>query len=166
MINKYTDEELANNVKIYQGWGETQKQLNIKTRKDLIPYYAHLVSSACYDNAERAASIHITSESFVDREERDSLEYKLKRVLTIYNRCKRKKMDFDVDAVVKEVAWAGFDDDIYREIANRVKVNGKKANIDGIHMKIHEYYRQELVNEMIKNNINPLDYGDYERFLN
>jgi hypothetical protein len=165
MISKYTDEELAHNVTIYQGYGEDQKKLNISCRKDLIPYYAYLVSSACYNNVERKAVIHITRESFVDREERDSLEFKLKNVLRIYNRCKRKKTEFDVNATVEEVAWKGFDDDIYREIANRVKEHGKKANVDGIHLKMHEYYRKELVKEMIDNGINPLDYGDYARFM-
>lgn len=165
MINKYTDEELATKVKIYQGFGETEKLLNITSRKDLIPYYAHLVSAACYDNVERTSSIHLSRDSWVDIEERESLEYKLKRVMMVYNRCKRKKIEFDVEATVEEVAWKGFDDDIYREIANRVKEHGKKANIDGIHLKMHEYYRKELVKTMIENGINPLDYGDYARFM-
>ena len=165
MISKYTDEELANNVKIYQGYGEDEKLLDIKCQKDLIPYYAHLVSSSVHCGLDRTASIHITSESFVDREERESLEFKLKRVITAYNRCKRKKIDFVIDDVVEELAWKGFDDDIYREIAARVKANGKKAGIDGIHMRMHEHYRKELVNEMTKHGLNPLDYGDYKRFM-
>ena len=165
MIHKYTDEELINNVKIYIHTKDGDKLLPITCKKDLIPYYAHIVSSACYNNAERKSVIHITSESFVDREERESLEFKMKRVLTVYNRCKRKKIDFVVDDVVEELAWKGFDDHIYREIATRVQSNGKKANLDGIHMRMHEYYRKELVKEMINNGLNPLDYGDYQRFL-
>ena len=165
MISKYTDEELAHNVTIYQGYGEDQKKLNISCRKDLIPYYAHLVSSACYDNVERKAVIHITRESFVDREERESLEFKLKDVLRIYNRCKRKKIEFDVEEVVKEIVWNGYCESQIREIANRVKENGKKAKVDGIHIDIHEHYRRELVKEMLANGVNPLDYGDYQRFL-
>lgn len=165
MIHNYSDEELANNVKIYLHTKDGDKLLPITCRKDLIPYYAHLVSSAYYNNAERKSVVHITSESWVDRRERESLEYKLKQVLTIYNRCKRKKIEFDVDATVEEVAWKGFDDDVYREIANRVKGNGKNATIDGIHMKMHEYYRKELVEEMINNGLDPIDYGDYQRLL-
>lgn len=165
MIHNYTDEELANNVKIYQGYGDKEKLLDIKCRKDLIPYYAHLISSSAQNNVDRTAHIHITSESFVDSEEHESLEFKMKRVLTVYNRCKRKKIDFVVDDVVEELAWKGFDDHIYREIATRVQSNGKKANLDGIHMRMHEYYRKELVKEMINNGLNPLDYGDYQRFL-
>lgn len=165
MIHNYTDEELANNVKIYQGYGETRKQLNIKSRKDLIPYYGHLVSSAGHDNVERTASINITEESWVDMEERQTLEYKLKDVIRIYNRCKRKKIEFDVEETVKEVVWFGYAEKQTREIAKRVKEHGKKATIDGIHLDLHEHYRKDLVKEMLDNGLNPLNYGDYERFL-
>lgn len=162
MIHKYTDEELKNNTKIYVGYNT--EPLHIENKKDLIPYYAHLIGCAFFDNKDKKSVIHLSSESSVDREERESLEFKLKRIFTIYNRCKRKKVEFDVDKVVEEVSWNGWDDDIYREIANRVKENGKKATIDGIHLKIHEYYRRELVKEMIMNGLNPAEYG-YERFL-
>ena len=165
MIHKYTDEELANNVKIYQRSAEGEKQLKITCRKDLIPYYGHIVSSACYNNAERKSIIYITAESHVDREERDMLERKLKNILTVYNRCKRKKIEFDASSAAKEFAWVGFDDDIYLELANRVKANGKKANVDGLHMKMAEHYRKNLVQVMLNNHLNPLDYGDYQRFL-
>lgn len=165
MIHKYTDEELLNNVKIYIHTKDGDKRLRITCRKDLIPYYAHLVSSAYYDNKERKSVIHITSESWVDREERDMLQHKLNNVLRIYNRCKRKKIEFDVDTVVKELAWIGFDDHIYRRLAIRVKDCGKKAIVDGIHTKMAEYWRKELVKEMINNGVDPIKYGDYERFL-
>ena len=165
MIHEYTDEELANNVKIYQGCLENRKQLDIKSRRDLIPYYAHLVSSAAYDNVARTASINITEESLVDREERKTLEFRLDEILKIYDRCKRKKIDFDVEEAVKETVLFGYAEKQIREIANRVKTLGKKANIDGIHLDVYERYRKRLVGEMIKNGLNPLDYGDYERFL-
>jgi len=162
-IQRYTDEELANNVNIYMGFGENQKKLDIKCNKDLIPYYPHLIATSWHDNAERKASIHITSESFVDREERESLEFCLKELLKIYNRCKRKKIEFDIDEAVKEVTFNGWNEEPYRKLAIRVKEKGRKATVDGIHLKMHEYYRQQLVDTMIENGLNPADYG-YERF--
>jgi hypothetical protein len=162
MIHEYTDEELRDNVKIYIGYNT--EPLPIKSKKELIPYYAHLVGCAFYNNEEKKSIIYLSSESCTDQEEKDSLAFKLKRVLTIYNRCKRKKIEFNIEEVVKELSWDGWDDHIYREIANRVKENGNKANTDGIHLKIHEYYRRELVKEMIANGLNPAEYG-YERFL-
>lgn len=162
MIHNYTDEELKNNVKIYLGKNDTP--LKFETTKDLIPYYPHLISVACYDNAERKSIIHITSESFVDYEERDTLNYYLKRILTIYNRCKRKKTEFNVDEVVKEICWMDWNKEAITELANRVKAKGKKATVDGVHLTMHERYRRELVDEMIKNDIDPAEYG-YSRFV-
>lgn len=109
-------------------------------------------------------SVYITRESFVDREERENLEFRLKELLRIYNRCKRKKIKFDIDEAVEEIVWNGCNEEAYKELAKRVAKSGKRATVDGIHLKMHERYRQELVNEMIKNCLNPADYG-YERFV-
>lgn len=162
-INRYTDEELKNNVDIYIG--DIKTPLKIQSRKDLIPCYPHLVTASFHDNESRKATIYISSESWVDREERDNLRFILKDILRIYNRCKRNKIEFDVEEAVKQVTWNGWNEDAYRELANRVAKSGKKATIDGIHLKMHEYYRQELVNCMIENGLNPCRYGDYERFV-
>ena len=54
-------------------------------------------------------------------------------------------------------------DTVATELANRVKINGKKASTDGLHLSIYDFYRKELVEEMVKNGLNPADYG-YERF--
>ena len=66
-IHEYTDEELKNNIKIYLG--DMDIPLPIESRKDLIPCYPHIVSSAGFNNTERSANIRITKDSFVDSEE-------------------------------------------------------------------------------------------------
>ena len=162
-INRYTEEELKNNVKIYVG--NNTEPLHIEKISDLIPYYPYLIAVGCYDNVERKSVIHLSSESFVDREERESIEWRLKDLIRIYNRCKRKKIEFDVEDAVKQITWNGWNEEPYRELANRVKENGKKAAVDGIHLKMHEIYRKELVDEMLENGLNPADYG-YGRFVN
>ena len=165
MIHNYTLEELQNNVEIYVG--KSSKPLHIEKMSDLIQYYPHLIGMSWHNNLKGKSVIHLTSESFVDIEERELLEYKLKNVLRVYNRCKRKKIEFNVEEALKELVWSGWNDESYRELANRVKENGKKATIDGIHLRMHDYYRQELVNEMLKNGINPADVGNnYQRFIN
>lgn len=161
-IHKYTLEELQNNVKIYVG--NNSEPLHIEKMSDMIPYYPYIIASACFDNVQRKSVIHLTSESFVDREERDILEWRLKDLLKIYNRCKRKKVEFDVEEAVKEITWNGWNEKAHRELANRVKEKGKKATVDGIHLRMHERCRQELVKEMLKNDIDPCEYG-YERFV-
>jgi hypothetical protein len=164
-IHNYTLEELQNNVEIYVG--RDTKPLHIEKMEDLIPYYPYLIVMAWYNNLKGKSVIHLTSESYVDIEERKTLEFRLKCILKIYNRCKRKKIEFDAEEAIKDVTLNGWNEEPYRELANRVKENGKKANIDGIHLRMYERYRQELVNEMLKNGINPADIGNnYQRFIN
>lgn len=161
-IHEYTLEELQNNVIIYIG--HNTEPLHIESMSDLIPYYPHIIGLGCYNNIERKSEIHLSSESFVDFEERNILEFYLKGLLRIYNRCKRKKIEFNVEDAIKELCWSDWNKPQITELANRVKEKGKKATIDGIHLTMHEYYRQELVDEMLKNGLNPADYG-YERFV-
>lgn len=140
--------------------GSNDKPLNFNNIRDLIPYYPHII---CTSSGDKTSSIiHLTTESFVDIEEREFLEFHLKEILRIYNRCKRKKIEFKVEDVLKELSIIT-NQDITRELIERVKKNGKKANIDGLHLSSSDYYRKELVEEMKKNGLNPADYG-YERF--
>lgn len=158
------EEALENKVNIPETYYKKVEYFSIK---DLIPLYPYLIGFAGYDNTDsRNSVVCLSRESFVDSEERKNLEFRLKRLLTIYNRCKRKKTEFNVDDAVKEIVWNGYDEEPYRELANRVKMHGKKATVEGLHLKMHEYYRQLLVEEMIKHDLNPCDYGDYERFVN
>lgn len=160
-IHQYTNEELKNNVKIYVGGGKEPLQIN--SEKDLIPYYPYIVASASFNNPERKSIIQLSKESWVDTEERDSLQFKLSQVLKVYNRYQRKKEFFDKDVALDIICHTGFNRDICEEIVERVAKYGKKANIDGLHLMVHEIYRRELVEVMLNNGLNPADYG-YERF--
>ena len=162
-IHEYTLEELQNNVKIYIG--DNEEPLHIEKMEDMIPYYPYIIGFSYHNSEEKKATIHLSPESWVDYEERDCLEFRLKRLLTIYNRCKRKKIEFDVEEALKEIVWNDWNEEPYRKLANRVKEKGKKATVDGIHLRMHEHYRQELVDEMLRNGLNPADYG-YGRFIN
>lgn len=161
-IHNYTLEELQNNVKLYVG--KNEEPLHIEKMEDLIPYYGYIISCAYYNNAERKAIIRLTSESWVDIEERENLEWRLKDLLRIYNRCRRKKIEFNIEDALKEIVWNGYNEEPYRELTKRVKENGKKATIEGIHLRMHEIYRKELVDEMLRNDLNPAEYG-YSRFV-
>lgn len=145
---------IESNVNIAE---EYYEKLHFNSFGDLVPFFPHLI---CYSSGN---TICISNRSFVDVEEEELLQYKFKNVLRIYNRCKRKKVEFTVDAVIDEVAADDFDREQYRIIAERISRKGKKATTDGIHLKLHEYYREKLVEEMVKYNLNPADYG-YERF--
>ena len=134
------------------------KKVEYKSFKDLIPYYPHIVAFA------GGSTVCLSPKSYVDEDEQETLEFYLKRILRIYNRCKRKKIEFNIEDAVKEVCWSDWNKEAIEELAKRVKLKGKKANIDGIHLVMKEYYRNELVKEMLKYGINPADYG-YERFV-
>lgn len=161
MIHKYTEEELKNNVKIYIG--SSYIPLEIESYKSLIPYYPHLVCTAAYNNKEQKSIVHITSESSVDRSEREVLESYLKRILKYYDKCKRNKTEFVIEDAIKSAYFIEWNKEQVIKIAKRVELHGKKANIDGIHLGVYEHYRKILADEMLRNSINLADYG-LERF--
>lgn len=163
MIHKYTLEELQNNVDIYIG--KNTESLKIDSMTDLIPYYPHIITSAAFNNATRYAAISLSLESWVDIEERQSLEFFKKELVKRYNRCQRKKMEFVPEMAVNDMNLLSNNSEIIIELGRRVKENGSMASIDGLHLSMHELYRQELVDEMIDNGLNPIDYG-YGRFIN
>lgn len=163
MIHEYTEEELKNNVRIYVGW--CAEPLHVEKASDLIPYYPYLVDGGSFSKDDRNAVIHLSSESFVDMEEQSVLEFYLQQILKIWKKCKRKKIAFQKESVLKEVCLNGWNQSIYEELIERVDKYGKKAMIDGLHLKTHDYYREQLVDEMIKNDIDPAEYG-YRRFIN
>lgn len=145
---RYSLEELQNGVNIYVG--DSKESLHISKMKDLIPYYPYLITSAYYDNINRKANIQISSESYVDREEREILQRYLEEIIKIYKKCKRNKVDFTLDLAFQEsyFSFARWNYDVCKEIYNRVQKDGAKANIEGIHLKIFDKYRQNLAEEL------------------
>lgn len=140
------------------------KQLHFNAYSDLIPYFPHLVAiSSGFVKPDYICYIELSSEPWFDTEERSLLNIYLNSVLRVYNRCKRKKIDFDKDECLKEMHCLG-NRDVISELIDRVAESGKKATIDNLHLRSHEWYRRELVKEMLKYDVNPKDYG-FGRFL-
>lgn len=141
------------------------KKVKYNSIKDLIPLYPYIISFCSIDNTNSNNSVvWLSMKPFTDTEEEEILGFYLEDLIKIYNKCKRNKIEFDVDNAVNTVCFQGHNKNVITELANRVKEHGKRAKIDGIHTDTHEYYRQKLVDEMIKNEINIADYG-YERFI-
>lgn len=138
------------------------KRINYTSIKDLIPYYPYIIVFSVGGNNPEKSVTCLSSISYVDEEEEMLLKSYLEQVLKYFRRCKRKKIPFDVNKIVEELSW-GIHKEIYHEIANRVKEKGNKATIDGIHLPFSEYSRKELVGYMLKNGVDPKEYG-YERF--
>lgn len=159
-IHGYNDETL-NNANIYVG--KSTEPLAQKSMVDLIPYYPYIIAISAFDNEKKKSMIVLSSESFVDREEIDILTMYFEEVMKVYRRCKRKKIKFVAEEATNEISYL-INKERILEIAKRVEKYGKKASIDGIHLPCSEYYRQNLVDEMLRNGLNPADYG-YERFV-
>lgn len=126
------------------------EEIKYDSIKDLIPYYPYIVCLDCFDKESNNSIIALSSESFVDIEERKRLNIYLNEVLRHYNRAKRKKESFNKEFVLSKVCWNHYEEDIYKEIIDRVDKYGKKATIDGLETFMAKYYRGELKEEMNK----------------
>lgn len=140
---------LENTLKssIYLGW-DNEEPLDIKEERDLVPYYPFVISCGAFEHG--VGTMHLMSKSWVDYEEEDVLEAYLQQILKIQRRCKRKKVEFNVDEVFEEVCYPFYFHEEIKTLIERVKECGKKATYDGIHLSSKNYYRDQLVEEMIK----------------
>lgn len=123
------------------------EKLDIKSIKDLVPYYPYLTAVMC-SNRDKIY-IRLSQTSFVDRHEREMMNIRLNDVKKYYRKCKRNKTEFIPEEVVKKYSMWG-SDNIYLELAKRVKEHPYTQNISGIHSNMAQWYRQELYEEMIK----------------
>ncbi len=161
-IYNYTLDELQNNVTIYIG--KNSDELHINSMYDLIPYYPYIITSAAFNNKERRAAISLSTEPCTDIEERQLLEFYKTEFVKMYKRCKRQKREFYLKSAKEMVSL--FNEtytDTLTELAKRVKENGSRADINGLHLPMYENCRKQLVEEMVNNGLNPADYG-YGRF--
>lgn len=148
-----TPENLSETIK--SNWEE----IHYECIADLVPYYPYLISMAFCDNKDsNNSTVVLMSESYIDVSEREMLNIYLKQILKIYNRCKRKKIDFNIEDVVSEVCWMS-DKDAITELVKRVSQYGKKANFEDVYLTMGEWYRKELADEMVKHGLNLADYG-------
>ena len=157
-LRNYTVEEFNNKCSVYIG--NSENPLKINSISELIPYYPYIIVVGSFDNTNRKTKIRLSFESYIDYFEKDFLKLFLKDITKEYK--KRMKLNQPFEFYVP-VFGEGNEEACY-EIIKRLKNSRRKPSLEGIHLKHQEYYRQELVNEMLKNNINPADYG-YERFM-
>ena len=163
-LYKYKKKENCIDVERIEDIHKNWEEIEYHSIKDLIPYYPYIICIAGIDNFDSKKSMVVLgSESYIDSREKDMMDFYLKDLIRIYNRCKRKKIEFNVDEAIKEVALICNKEQL-RELAERVQKKGKKANYDGIHLESKNFYRKELLEEMKKNGLNPECYG-YGEFL-
>ena len=121
--------------------------LKFESEKDLIPYYPYIVGFSTTING--IGEIRLSTESYVDRSERESLEFYTKECQRYVNKCKRKKEEVNLDHF--DTMYNQYNKDIYKEILTRLVDKSKEFTLDGIYLTMAEYYRKELYDEMVKN---------------
>ena len=129
------------NSKIYVG--DNSKPLQLKEYKDMIPYFPHIITASSYNKEQNSSVIHLTSESWVDIEERKMLKFYMEEVLKYYRSCKRNKKPFEAEEAIKKFGWM-FDKTAANMIIERVQQQGQRASIEGLHLPYYEHCREEL----------------------
>ncbi len=158
LLSGYEFEDLKN-WKIYRGSSDTP--IKIEKEEDLIPYYPFVCSIVAKDASN--GYVRLMEESWIDHEERKMLELTLQRLIRYFNSCKRKDVDYEVEDALEYLGWLS-DKVIAKELALRVKEKGKKATIEGLHLRSYNYYREKMVEELQSNGLNPVEFG-YAEFI-
>ena len=137
-----------NKLKLYV-YGKDDRGHLVKsdTIKDIVKYYPYIEGLVYQDGRKRV--VHLSSDSFIDREERENIGYYIDDVRKYRNRCKRKKEEFTVEKCVERFSMWG-NQKLYKEIATRYINYGNKAEFDDIHDYLHEHYRRIWFDEMVR----------------
>ena len=144
-----TPQEILEKYQVY-AYGNDIVPLKMETEKDLIAYYPYLVTMM-YSNKKDGGTIYLSSESYIDSEEREHIEYKLNKIKKYYRKCKRQKRTFNKEEALRIVSWYDSKPQDYETtIVNRVAELGEKATTEDLHDPMHEHMRKEWLDLMIK----------------
>lgn len=154
------EEKVAENLKklrLYV-YGKDGRDHRVKsdTIKDIAKYYPYLEHVACFDK-ENGYNIHLASDSFIDQEEREHIGWYVRDVYKYWRKCKRNKIPFVVDECIESLHW--MNTNLLRTVAERVAKDGNKAEFDDIHDSLHEYYRRQWFEELVR-----LGYSEREAY--
>lgn len=130
-------------------YGKDGRKHRVKsdTIKDIAKYYPYLETVMC-SSKEGYMTVILASDSFIDQEENQHLDWYIQSVFKYWRKCKRGKKAFVVDECAQALHWTY--SDIIRSIAERVAKDGNKANFEDIHLPMHEYYRRQWFEELVR----------------
>ena len=154
------EEKLLENLKklkLYV-YGKDGRDHRVKSDsiKDIAKYYPYLEGAAVY-NITDGYCIHLFSDSFIDQEEREHINWYVQDVYKYWRKCKREKKPFEIEECVEHLRY--MNNNIIRIIAERVAKDGNKAEFDDIHLSMHEYYRRRWFEELVR-----VGYTEYEAY--
>ena len=139
---------------IYGSDGRTHR-VKSESIKDIAKYYPYLESIAC--SSKDRMRVILSSDSFIDREEKEMLGYKLDDIYKYWRKCKRDKKEFTEEECLNSL-WYTRTDEI-EEIVHRVAMKGNKAEFDDIHFPLWEHFRREWFEELVN-----LGYTEQEAY--
>lgn len=129
----HNPQEIIEKSKIYLG----DARVMIKEEKDLIPYYTHLVASACYTK-ENGNTIHLSRDSFINSEEREFLSWKIRDIISMFRKAKKEKIEVTLDYVKSQkYYWGNGEDFIWLALIDKIK-----NNMDLIKIHLPKDYRE------------------------
>ena len=129
----HNPQEFVEKSEIYLG----DARVMIKEEKDLIPYYTHLVASACY-NKESGNTIHLSRDSFINSEEREFLSWKIRDIISMFRKAKKEKIEVTLDYVKSQkYYWGNGEDFIWSALIDKIK-----NNMDLIKVHLPKDYRE------------------------
>ena len=148
-VQIHGEDYFLNDCKIYIG--RNIVPLKIESVKDLLPYAAYLVATACHSK-EKGGVVRITTESYVDREEREILTWHFDDLKKIHRRCRRLKIPFNKEEALKECKWWVRDNEENFDLMfAAIEKDGQRAELpEDCHTYMGEYYRKELYDAMIE----------------
>ena len=149
--------ENLKHLKLYV-YGKDGRDHRVKsdTIKDIAKYYPYLEGVMSYSK-ETGYDIRLSSDSFIDQEEREHIRWYVRDVLKYWRKCKRNKKPFVVDECIESLHW--MNDNILRTVAERVAKDGDKAEFDDIHDSLPEYYRRRWFEELVR-----VGYTEFEAY--
>ncbi len=146
MCGDYLDEKIRN-TRFYVD--ENIIPLRIDNQKDLMPYYPFLVGMAFMD--KDGGVVRMSKRSFVDTEEEMFLEFDMTELKKMKRKAKRKHEKFNPEEAAKQLNFNNREPADYQiEMANRVAKDGDKATFKGLHRPMSEYYRNQLLEDMVE----------------
>ena len=116
------------------------------TLKDISKYFPYLESMVITDGDTIVC--YLSSDSFIDREERENREWKASYILQYWRKCKRNKIPF-TEQGCKQSLWFSDSEEV-DEMIHRVAVYGKNAKFDDIHFPLWEWNRRRWFEAMVE----------------
>lgn len=85
--------EVVEKATVYYG----DARVDIKSEKDLFPYYTHLIASMA--SSKESQTIHLSRHSFIDDEEASSISWRIRDCIQLARKAKKEKVEFTWDYV-------------------------------------------------------------------